>query len=67
MREYENAWQTNESLINEQNQIETELEDIEKWGKRAKKENEELWVKIMKLDKLVYGKAKSPYKKFYVI
>ena len=66
LQEYETAQRTNQSLHSEQQQLESELSDIEKRGMRATKENEDLWEKIMKLDKLVYGKTKSPYKKFYM-
>ena len=65
-QEMEIAEKTFSNMENESEQLEKELAQIERKGKKSHKENEELRGKIMKLDKLVYGKTKSPYKKFYM-
>ncbi len=52
-------------MKDEQTSLEKELSMIEKKGKRAHRENGELKEKIKKLDQLVYGKTKSPFKKLW--
>lgn len=63
--QYSQAVEGNLQLQREQNGIEDELRDLEKMGKSTSKENKKLRDQIKKLDQLVYGKSKSPYKKFY--
>jgi predicted nucleic acid-binding Zn-ribbon protein len=64
-REYSKAKQLSESLKNEQRDLERELTALDKKGAKAHRDNQELRSKIMKLDQLIYGKTKSPFKRLY--
>jgi uncharacterized protein YlxW (UPF0749 family) len=64
-QEFEIARKTNKNLQKENYGLQKEISNLEKQATKYDVENEDLRAKIMRLDKLVYGKTKSPYKKFY--
>ena len=64
-QEFEIAKQTNKELQKENYNLQKEISGLEKQSGKYESENEGLRHKIQRLDKLVYGKIKSPYKKFY--
>ena len=64
-QEFEIARKTNKNLQNENYNLQKEITKLTKDAEKYEIENEALRSKIMRLDKLVYGKAKSPFKKFY--
>lgn len=64
-QEFEIAKKTNKELQKENYSLQKEISSLEKQAKKYEIDNEGLRHKIMRLDKLVYGKSKSPYKKFY--
>lgn len=64
-QEFEIARKTNKDLQNESHNLQKEITKLTKDGEKYEIENEGLRSKIMRLDKLIYGKSKSPFKKFY--
>jgi myosin heavy subunit len=64
-QEFEIARKTNKDLQNEAHNLQKEITKLTKDAERYEIENEALRSKIMRLDKLIYGKSKSPFKKFY--
>ena len=64
-QEFEIARKTNKNLQKENYSLQKEISNLEKQASKYEGENEDLRNKIMRLDKLVYGKTKSPFKKFY--
>lgn len=63
--EFEVARKTNKNLQTENYNLQKEIGTMEKQAGKYAAENKELKSKIMRLDKLVYGKSKSAFKKFY--
>lgn len=64
-QEFDIARKTNKNLQNENYNLQKEITKLTKDAEKYEIENETLRSKIMRLDKLVYGKGKSPFKKFY--
>ena len=64
-QEFDIARKTNKNLQNENYNLQREITKLTKDAEKYEIENEVLRSKIMRLDKLVYGKGKSPFKKFY--
>ncbi|CAI2371308.1 unnamed protein product [Moneuplotes crassus] len=64
-QEFDIAKKTNKNLQNENYNLQKEITKLTKDAEKYEIENETLRSKIMRLDKLVYGKGKSPFKKFY--
>lgn len=64
-QEFEIARKTNKNLQHENYNLQKEITKLTKDSEKYSLENESLRSKIMRLDKLVYGKTKSPFKKFY--
>lgn len=64
-QEFDIARKTNKNLQKENYSLQKEISNLEKQASKYEGENEDLRNKIMRLDKLVYGKTKSPFKKFY--
>ena len=64
-QEFDIAKNTNKELQKENYNLQKEITNLEKQSNKYDIENEGLRHKIQRLDKLVYGKSKSPYKKFY--
>ena len=58
--------ENNSTLLSESEHLKHELTRLESENDKTAQDNKALRAKIMRMDKLVYGKAKSPHKRFYL-